>query len=247
MVLNHSIETFKKNISLLVVFSLTFLFALLVPLLAGTPTYNAMGGVYLRFLSIPEMTALEKVVIVISFLISNFLMSFGIVAINLIVKKERAQINIKKEILDNVTRTTTLLFGVFVALFIINAFLQIIIVELKIPMIIGSLIYILLYLPFFYLGPAMVIDNFKPVRAFFTGINHMKKYPMRVVNWTGIGIISIFFTSVLTYIIFPNEFQWLTILVNSFIIIPFLLIYQAHNYIEKYNILITDKRGRKDV
>jgi len=89
MVLNHSIETFKKNISLLVVFSLTFLFALLVPILAGTPTYNAMGGVYLRFLSIPDMTALEKVVIVISFLISNFLMSFGIVAINLIVKASK--------------------------------------------------------------------------------------------------------------------------------------------------------------
>jgi hypothetical protein len=247
MVLDHSIKTFKKNISLLVVFSLTFLFALLVPILAGTPTYNAMGGVYLRFLSIPGMSAIENLIIVISFLISNYLMSFGIVAINLIVKKERAQINIKKEIIDNIARTTTLLFGVFVALFIINAFLQIIIVEFKIPAIIGSLIYILLYLPFFYLGPAMVIDNFKPVQAFFTGINHMKKFPMRVVNWTVIGILSIFGTSVITFLVLPNQFQWLTILINSFIIIPFLLIYQSHNYIEKYNILITDKRGRNDV
>ena len=247
MVLDHSINTFKRNISLLVVFSLTFLFALLVPILAGTPTFNAMGGVYLRFLSIPEMTAIEKVVIIISFLISNFLMSFGIVAVNLIVKKERVQINIKKEILDNIAKTTTLLFGVFVCLFIVNALIQMAIVEYKIPQILGSLIYILLYVPFFYLGPAMVIDNFKPIQAFYTGLNHIKKYPMRVVNWTILGIFLLLGSSVLTYIIFPNEFQWLTILINSFIIIPFLLIYQSHNYIEKYNILITEKRGRKDV
>lgn len=247
MVLDHSINTFKKNISLLVVFSLIFLFALLVPILAGTPTYNAMGGVYLRFLSIPETTAMDRIVIIISFLISNFLMSFGIVAVNLIVKKERVQINIKKEIIDNVATPTTLLFGIFIFLFLLNALIQIAIVEFKIPQILGSLIYILLYLPFFYIGPAMVIDNFKPIQAFFTGINHMKKYPMRVVNWTVLGIITLFGTSLITYIIFPNEFQWLTILINSFIIIPFLLIYQSHNYIEKYNILITEKRGKKDV
>lgn len=247
MVLDHSINTFKKNISLLMVFSLTFLFALLVPILAGTPTYNSMGGVYLRFLSIPETTAMDKIVIIVSFLISNFLMSFGIVAVNLIVKKERVLINIKKEILDNIARTTTLLFGVFVVLFIVNAIIQILIVEYKIPQILGSLIYIALYLPFFYIGPAMVIDNFKPVQAFFTGLNHIKMYPMRVFNWTLLGMILLLGTSVLTYVVLPNEFQWLTILVNSFIIIPFLLIYQSHNYIEKYNILITDKRGRKDV
>lgn len=247
MVLDHSINTFKKNISLLVVFSLTFLFALLVPILAGTPTFNAMGGVYLRFLSIPEMTAIEKVVIVISFLISNYLMSFGIVAVNLIVKKERVQINIKKEILDNIARTTSLLFLVFVVLFILNALIQLAIVEFKIPQILGSLIYILLYLPFFYLGPAMVIDNFKPIQAFYTGLNHIKKYPMKMINWMVIGTFLLVGSSVLTFIIFPNEFQWLTILINSFIIIPFLLIYQSHNYIEKYNILITEKRGRKDV
>ena len=118
-------------------------------------------------------------------------------------------------------------------------------VALEAPYLVSALVFLLIYLPVFYIGPAVVIDDLKPAQAVRSSIAHIKMYPVRVVKWTAGGLALLFATAYASHFLFPAYFQWITILINSFLIIPFLLVYQAHNYIEKYGILKRPaKRGR---
>jgi len=124
MVVEHAYSTFMKNLGILVLFSVAFLLGLLMPLLASTPTYSAMGGVHLRFMSIPTMGWIDALAIGVAFLLSNYLVAFGLVAVNLIVKRERTAINLTTEVIKAISRYTFSIFLVFVLLFIINTALQ---------------------------------------------------------------------------------------------------------------------------
>lgn len=243
MVVEFAWKTFKNNLSLLLVFSVSFLLGFLIPIIASTPTYNAIGGVFLRFMSIPEMNYIDAIFMAIAFLISNYFISFGIVATNLIVKKERMMINLTREILNSISKYTAVIFMVFVFLFVVNAAVQILLTELQAPYWLSAIIFLAIYLPSFYIGPAIVIDEMKPFHALLASADHIKKYPMRIVKWVAGGLAMLFATTYVSYFVAPAYFQWITILINSFLIIPFLLVYQSHSYLEKYGIL--KKKVRK--
>ncbi len=245
MVVELAWKTFKNNLGLLLVFSVSFLLGFLMPIVASTPTYNAIGGVFLRFMSLPEMTALDAVFIAVAFLVSNYFISFGIVAANLIVKKERMMINLTREALNSISKYTAVVFMVFVFLFMINAAVQVALAELQAPYWISAIIFILIYLPSFYIGPAIVIDELKPFHALKVSAKHIKMRPMRVVKWVIAGLAMLFITTYVSYLIAPAYFQWITILINSFLIIPFLLVYQSHCYLEKYGILKKKARRKR--
>ncbi|MEM0438337.1 MAG: hypothetical protein QXU54_03500 [Candidatus Micrarchaeia archaeon] len=245
MVFENAVSTYVKNIGILLVFSVSFLLALLMPLFASTPTYNAVGATFLRFLSIPEMSLMDIGVIVFAFLLSNYFVAFGVVAVNLIVKKERVQVNLTQEILESIPRSTLVLFLIFVFLFLVNFVVQFVLAELQAPYWLAGLVFLLIYLPTFYVGPAIVIDQMKPVHAVYASVQHIRNYPYRVVKWVAAGIVMLLVATVGAYLILPAYFQWATLIINSFVIIPFLIVYQAHNYIEKYTILKKPSRGRK--
>ncbi len=246
MVFENALSTFSKNIGILLVFSVSFLLGLFIPILASTPTYNAMGAVFLRFMSIPEMSWLDAVIIAVAFLLSNYFVAFGIVAVNLIVKRERTAINLTNEIISNISKNTFTIFMIFVFLFLVNAAVQLVLMELQAPYWLSAIIFFLIYLPAFYVGPAIVIDELKPFHAIKASIEHIKAQPGRVVRWVIAGLALLFITTYATYFIIPGFFQWVTLAINSFFIIPFLIVYQAHNYIEKYGILVTRGKRRSE-
>ncbi|MCX8206149.1 MAG: hypothetical protein N3H30_02875 [Candidatus Micrarchaeota archaeon] len=245
MVFENAVSTFAKNIGILLVFSISFLLALLMPLFAATPTYNAIGATFLRFLSIPEMSLMDVAVIAFAFLLSNYFVAFGVVAVNLIVKRERVQVNLTQEILQSIPRSTLVLFLIFVFLFILNFAVQYVLAELQAPYWLAGLVFLLIYLPTFYVGPAIVIDQMKPVHAVYASVQHIRNCPDRVAKWVVAGLAMLIVATAGTYLLLPAYFQWATLIINSFIIIPFLIVYQAHNYIEKYTILKKPARGRK--
>ncbi|MGC8924073.1 MAG: hypothetical protein ACP5KJ_02700 [Candidatus Micrarchaeia archaeon] len=244
MVVENAIKTFCKNLGILMVFSISFLLGLLLPILASGPTYNASGGVFLRFMSIPEMSALDAFVIAFTFLLSNFFVAFGVVAVNLIVKSEKTMLNIATEVINNISKSTFTIFMIYIFLFLVNAFVQVFLVELNAPYWVSALAFLALYLPFFYIGPAIVIDELKPAHAVRSSIEHMKMYPWRVIKWVIVGLGLLITTSLVTYLIIPAYFQWITLMLNSFLIIPFLIVYQSHSYMEKFGILRTEKKKR---
>ncbi|HQT44552.1 MAG TPA: hypothetical protein PLO51_01115, partial [Candidatus Micrarchaeota archaeon] len=84
-VLKYSVSAYFKNITLISFFSIPMLFALLIPLFIQTPVYLALGGVFLRTGSIPDITSWDIGIMVFSFLVSLFLISFAMVDINLVI------------------------------------------------------------------------------------------------------------------------------------------------------------------
>lgn len=235
--LSNSIKTFISNIKLLLLFSLTFLIAVLLSILANTPTYNALGGVFLRFMSIPSMSLLDWLVIISAFLISNYLISFGVVAVNLIVKRERTYLDLSTEIRKSIPNKTLVIFLVFTSLFLFNGIISYFLVSLGAPLILTSLLFLVFYIPTFYIAPAMVIEDLKPVRAIFSSMKHIERYPMKPIKWLLLGLILTYSTTFLFYLLVPDYYQWLEIIVNALFLLPFLIIYQAHAYIDKYRIL----------
>lgn len=242
MVVENAINTFLKNIGILMVFSISFLLGLLLPIIASGPTYNAAGGVFLRFMSIPVMSPMDSLVIAVAFLLSNFFVAFGIVAVNLIVKSEKTMLNIATEVINNISKSTFTIFMIFIFLFLVNAIIQIILTELRAPYWVSAIAFLIIYLPFFYIGPAIVIDELKPAHALISSIDHMKRYPGRVIKWVVAGLGMLLTTMLVSYIILPAYFQWITLIINSFLIIPFLIVYQSHSYMEKFGILKTRKK-----
>lgn len=245
MVFEHAIKTYTKNTGLLLVFSVSFLLGLLMPILASTPTFSAIGAVFLRFMSIPQMTVMDFLVIGIAFVLSNYFVAFGLVAVNLIVKRERVQINLTTEIINNIARNTLIIFLIFTSLFLVNYAAQMLLMELQAPYWLAGIIFFLIYIPTFYVGPAIVIDEMKPFHAVMASISHIRRYPIGVVKWVALGLSLLLVTSAASYLLLPAYFQWITLVVNSFFIIPFLLVYQAHIYIEKYGILKEGRKGSK--
>ncbi len=243
MVFEHAIKTYMKNTAMLSVFSVSFLLGLLILILVSDNTFTAIGGVFLRFLSIPQIGIPGYAIIGLAVLLSTYLVSFGIVAVNLTVKRERVQINLTSEILGNIARNTLVIFLISLFLFMVQYAVQIFLMEMQAPYPLAGLLSILIYLPVFYVGPAIVIDEMKPVHAIMASIDHIKRYPLRVVKWLVLGLVLMLATSIISYVIIPGYFQLITLLVNSLFIMPFLLVYQAHNYIEKYGIL-KDARKR---
>lgn len=244
MVVEHAWGTFTKNLSILLVFSISFLLGLFMPIVASTPTYNSIGAVFLRFMSIPEIGAVDALFIAVAFLLSNYFVSFGIVAVNLIVKRERTMLNLATEVINSISKYTFTIFMIFIFLFILNAAAQLVLAELEAPYWLSAIVFLAIYLPSFYIGPAVVIDELKPVHALKASADHIKKYPVRLVKWVLAGLALLFAASYISYFIAPQYFQWVTILINSFLIIPFLIVYQSHCYIEKYG-LLRKKKGKR--
>src|SRR5208283_1280520 len=89
-ILKDSWETYSNNIRLVLLFSIPFIIAFLIPLLAPLPTYVSSGAIFLRSASIfQNINAIGVSIIILSLFLSLLFLSFAFVAISLIVKGAR--------------------------------------------------------------------------------------------------------------------------------------------------------------
>src|SRR3989344_3474050 len=111
-VLWHTIDAYTRNFSQLLLFSVPFLVVL--PLSLMLPNFAALGGIFLRFGSISrDIALLELLLVVVAFCVSLLLFSFGLVAINMIVKTERTLKTIGFYEFEKIEMYTFKLFAVF--------------------------------------------------------------------------------------------------------------------------------------
>ncbi|MGC8694559.1 MAG: hypothetical protein ACP5RI_02990, partial [Candidatus Micrarchaeia archaeon] len=100
-ILQYTIETYKENISLISLFSISFIIAFAILVFASLPTYSDAGGIFLRIQSLyMDMNAFNASIIIISTLLSLLFLSFAIVAINIVVKHKRTATRITKEVIE---------------------------------------------------------------------------------------------------------------------------------------------------
>lgn len=112
--MHYSLETYRKNARLILLFSLSFLIAFAIPILAAFPTFNDAGAILIRTSSLFyfNLTPLSASVIIIASIFSLLFLSFAIVSINVIVKHSRMHVRVSAEVLKGIEKYTGRIFAV---------------------------------------------------------------------------------------------------------------------------------------
>ena len=238
--LEETWRTYSGNIKLVLLFSIPFIISFLIPVLAPMPAYVTAGGIFLRTAGLFINTnPITLSIIVIAVFFSLLFLSFAFVAISLIVKSERTHTKIAASVLKDTEKYTgrvfiLLLFYVFV-LFIANIMGYYLDIEAALTAIVGFV----LFMAIFYAPTAIVIDNKRLGRAIKDSARLVLRKPQYFVLWFLLIAVVV---SVLDYVfigIFGGVIgSYALLLVNSLLVVPYFVIYQAQAYMKRYPILM---------
>jgi hypothetical protein len=232
--LKHSIEFFQEKYKYILLFSIPFFIALIIPLLVSAPTYIALGGVFLRTGSIPELGILQVAAAAAACLASLFIISDSIVNINLIIKAKKTLTKINREVVKAMGTYAVTIFLVYVLATAIILVLQLLTFDFSLRGIVLPVLGMAVGLAFFFVPPAVVIDDMKLRHAMAASVKMVGGKIGDVVAWILVGTVAIS-VSEFVFLFLPHPFGiYFTLLFNSIVVIPFLLIYQTFIYMKKY-------------
>jgi hypothetical protein len=238
-VIYRALREYADHLPLILLFSLSVVIALLIPLFAYLPAYNSLGAIFLRNASIfSNITPFSFELIVISTLFSLLFLSFAIVAINVIVKHSRTHTRITHEVMMGLEKYTARVFVVLL-LFTILCFLFTLASYVYGFSIAISYIGILVISSLFFYAPSsIVIDENTILRSFKSSFNFFTKKFGYFLLWL-VCAIALFtlFDFVFIFIGGPQYAGYISLLFDSFFILPFLVILQSESYVKRFALL----------
>ena len=238
-VLSYAAETYFGKIGLLLLFSISFVIALLIPIFVSLPAYTAIGGIFVRSSSIfVSLSPASAALIIASTLFSLLFLSFAIVAINVIVKHSRTRTRIRHEVMDGLENYTGRVFVVllfYTAIVMVANLLTYSSGASGIATAVAGLIFIPL---FFYAPSSIVIDesgiwhSMKASAMFF-----FKRFDYFLL-WLALSfvIISVFD---LIFIMASGTLvsRYAMLVFDSLFILPFLVVLQSQMYMKRFALL----------
>lgn len=237
-IFEHTWKTYTENFGLIVLLALPGLFALIIPLLVGTPSFIALGGTYLRTGSIPDLTPMSAAAMLVSLIISLFLMSFALVNINLVIKSQRTMTQIGKAVMSSLTTTTLSVFWVFLVTTLLLLIVQLLTFEYGAQAALAPLLNFAAGIVLLFVPTAMVMDELRPWRALERSIQTVLRKAPLVLLWMLIALMSLTVIDGLALGLIPHPFaSWLVLVFNSLAVVPYLVVLLGQIYISKYTIL----------
>jgi len=237
-ILQLSFKAYRENIRLISFFSIPSLIAFLIPAMVNTPVFSALGGSFLRTGSIPDMTGADLGVVIFGVLVSLYLVSFAIVNINLVIKSQRTGTNIKKEVLRGITGYTLNVFSLFLLGTIALLIIQLVTFEMGAQKWLAPLLSLLVWLPLFYAPAALVIDDMRPYRAAQKSVSMILSKLPYFLLWLVIAFALLALLDAAALALLPHKMGSLAVLLlNSLLLMPFLIVLQTQIYMSKYTIL----------
>jgi len=237
-ILQLSFKAYRENIRLISFFSIPSLIAFLIPAMVNTPVFSALGGSFLRTGSIPDMTGADLGVVIFGVLVSLYLVSFAIVNINLVIKSQRTGTNIKKEVLRGITGYTLNVFSLFLLGTIALLIIQLVTFEMGAQKWLAPLLSLLVWLPLFYAPAALVIDDMRPYRAAQKSVSMILSKLPYFLLWLVIAFALLALFDAAALALLPHKMGSLAVLLlNSLLLMPFLIVLQTQIYMSKYTIL----------
>lgn len=232
-------NTYVENIRLVLLFSIPFMIALLIPLLAPLPTYITSGAIFLRSASIfVNISALGMAVLVAATLFSLLFLSFAFVAISLIVKAARTHTKHTRKVLEGIELYTGRVFMVLVLYAFVLTIVNVLSYYSNTQEITTPVVGFLLFFAVFYAPAAIVLDNRKVVPALVQSARMVVKNPAYFLLW--IVLVAIVLT-VLDFIaigIFGTlASRYVLLAVNALFVLPYFVILQAEAYMRRYALL----------
>ncbi|MEM2174316.1 MAG: hypothetical protein QXI58_01635 [Candidatus Micrarchaeia archaeon] len=236
------IDTFriyKKNLSMILFFSIPFIISLVAQLLAPAPIYLALGGYFLRTGSLPKITLSDILVIFLTSAISLFFLCLALASITLVVKATKTRTKISSEVLEDIGLYTFAIFAVFLAVKIIEMLIILLSIQIKIDETLALICSFILSLGLFYTAPGIVLEEKRPIRAFFESYVQIARKPLHFVFWLVFAFVLLSLVTFIIYQLVSEAIvrQILVLLINSLFIAPILIILQAQIYLMKYTII----------
>ncbi|MDE1871073.1 MAG: hypothetical protein KGI06_02425 [Candidatus Micrarchaeota archaeon] len=238
-ILKHSVNTYFSNIYLIILSSLSFVIALIIPLFASFPTYNDIGGVLLRTASIYlNLNPFNTAIIVISVLFSLLFLSFAMVAINIVVKHSRTQTKIRAEVIRGIEKYTGNVFVILFIATIVMVLANILTFNSGYSGII-TVIVALAITPFVFYAPAsIVIDDAKLLRSVRASLKFFVKRFDYFIVWLVIALVLLtFFDFVFITVSGTALSRYVMLIFSSLFILPFLVLLQGELYISRFKLL----------
>jgi len=249
--LAHTLKVYSKNIGMVLFFSIPFIIAFLLPSYVFSnlfkqledPTYSALGGYFLRTGSMPQITAIQLGILIITTLVSLYLLSLALVAVNVVVKAMKAQTKISAEVVKNLGKYSLIVFSLFLAMKIIETGILVFTISnsmSELPVYIFSFI---ASLGLFFAAPAVVLEEKKPVPALISSYKHIIKKPLHFIVWLVLAFVMVAAVMLVSYSLLDllhverPIIQLVVVLINSLIVLPLLIIFSAEIYLTKYTIL----------
>ncbi len=240
-VFTDSLETYIQNLRLVLLFSIPFIIAVAIPLLAPLPTYMTAGGIFLRSASIFINTSPISIsVIIFSMFFSLLFLSFAFVAISLIVKSRRTHTNIAGSVLRDIERYISRVFVVLLAYALVVIATNVV-SSYYAPSLGGlltSLVGFVAFLIIFYAPSAIVVDNKRILIAIRDSAKLIYREPIYFIGWLLLSTISISILDVLAIGITGTLIsRYVVLIITSLLILPYFVILQAEAYMKRFPLL----------
>lgn len=234
-VFGYATKFYIDRIKLVVLFSIPFIASLLLLSVSAAPTYSALGAVFLRTGSIPELSFLDILLTLVAFFVSVFIIADSIVNINLITLSKRTMSVTPNEIIKAMESYAIRVFYVFTIVTLVFFLLQLFAYDLPFRSWIYPLLIIGISFFTFFVPPAVVVDNLNTGKALSHAVEMAMKKPVQIFVWGAFGLFLFSAVKLLSELVFPSTFSgYFVILVNSLFVLPFLIILQTQMYMEKY-------------
>jgi hypothetical protein len=234
-VFRYAVDFYLKRLGLIVLFSLPFVFAFMITALVAAPTYVALGGVFLRTGSIPELSLTDLLITTIGYAVALFLIADTIVNVNIIVRSKRTLTEISGDIVGAMGTHAMRIFYIYTLVLLVMFIVQLVLYENSFqswlyPLSLLAVSYLLFFVP-----PAVVIDHSDTPTAIRRSAQMALRKPRFFILWTLLSLFGLSLAKVVADFLFSGIFAgYFVLLVNSLFILPFLIVLQTQMYMEKY-------------
>jgi hypothetical protein len=232
-------ETYREHIGLVLLFSIPFIIAFLIPLLAPLPTYVADGAIFLRSASVfLNFSAVGLGVIIVSLLLSLLFLSFAFVAICLIVKAKRTHTKVASSVIRDLEKYTGRVFAVLLIYAVVLTAVEISSYYVGLQGIATPIVGFFLFVAMFYAPAAVVLENKKVFAAIRQSARLVAKEPQYFALWVVLILLVI---TVLDFAVIALTgtllSRYVLLVINSLFVLPYFVIYQAEAYMRRFSIL----------
>ena len=238
-VVSRAWSSYISNLGLVLLSAVALIIASLVPIFAALPTYNDLGGVFLRTSSIYlNLNIFNSAVIIISFIFSLIFISFALVMINVIIKHSRTRTKIKSSVMGSLERFTGIVFVALLIYSVVVFAVNIATYGTGYSAAITAIVALVLTPLIFYAPSSIVIDERGLVNSMKASVSFFFKRFDYFILWL---IVAILLFSILDFV-FIHAFgtfasRYVMLVVSSIFILPFLMLMQGEMYLNRFGLL----------
>ena len=233
--ISYSFDFYAKRLGIIVLFSIPFLLAFAILSLVSAPTYTALGGLFSRTGSIPDLSLLDIVIIAVAYIASFFIIADAVTNVNLIIRSQRTLTITSKEVVAAAGRYAIRIFYIYTLMLLIILIAQLLLYGNALSSWLFPLFVLVLSSLLFFIAPAVVIDEEDSAGAIRKSVAMALRKPVFILSWAIIGLIALSVPKVVFDLLLPHwAAVYLVFLVNALLVLPFLLVLQTQMYMEKY-------------